>query len=220
MNLSMKNVVAAVLALAVLAGGVTAVSSLLVSDGPPPLPETGMDAVVTVVHARPFVTSEPFTHWWGADRASFDAGLLLVLEVSDLTLIHPRQTAEPVLFVGDQTVERINTGHESGYLVALLPAGRNAQGTVDLDLSKLPIYFDLPALPESIDGPAAQAALSRAVAAGVTAQPAVDLAAVTAEQVSFVDVGDVHAHAADLIESWSPQEVDLINGLRAPRLPR
>ncbi len=220
MNLSMKNVVVAVLALGLLAGGVTAVSSLLVTDGPPPLPDTGMDAVVTVVHARPFVTNEPFTHWWDADRASYDAGLLLVLEVSDLTLIHPRQTAEPVLFVGDQTVERINTGHESGYLVALLPAERNVQGSVDLDLSTLPIYFDLPALPETIDGPTAQAALARAVAAGVTAQPAGDLAAVTAEQVSFVDVGDVHAHAADLIEQWSPQEVDLISGLRAPRLPR
>jgi len=220
MNLSMKNVVVAVLSLALLAGGVTAVSSLLVADGPPPLPHTGLDAVVTVVHVRPFVTNEPFTHWWRAERPSFDAGLLLVLEVSDPTLIHPRQTAEPVLFVGDQTVERLNSGYESGHLVALLPAARNAQGGVDVDLSRLPIYFDLPALPESIDGPAAQAALARALAAGIGAQSAEELAAVTSAQVTFVDVGDVHAHAADLIETWSPLEVDLVSGLRAPRLDR
>lgn len=220
MNFSMKNIAVAVVLLALLAGGVTAVSSLVVRDGPPPLPANGLDAVVTLVHARPFVTAEPFTHWWRAEQPTFDAGLLLVLEVSDRSLIHPRQTAEPVLFAGEQTVERINSGHESGYLVALLPAPRDGQGGVDLDLSTLPIYFDLPGLPEQIDEVAAQQALSRAVAAGIGPLSAQAIADVTAEQVSFADIGDVHVHAADLVEAWSPLEVDLIAGLRAPRLPR
>ncbi|MFT7463142.1 MAG: hypothetical protein ACI9EF_001484 [Pseudohongiellaceae bacterium] len=220
MNFSTKNIAVAVLALAALAGGVTAVSSSFVFDGPPPLTANGLDAVVTVVHARPFVTQEPFTHEWRAERPSFDAGMLLVLEVSDPTLIHPRQTAEPVLFVGDQTVQRINLGYDSGYLVAVLPAARNAQGGVDLDLSTLPIFFDLPGLPEAVDAAAAQAALGRAQAAGIGPSSAEAIAAVTVDQVSFRDMGDVHAHAADLIEAWSPLEVDLISGLRAPRLPR
>lgn len=220
MKRSLRSPAVAVVALALLAGGVTAVSSLVVRDGPPPLPANGLDAVVDVVHARPFVTDEPFTHWWRAEQPSFDAGVLLVLEVSDRSLIHPRQVSEPVLFVGNQTAERLNSGHESGYLVALVPAPRDAGGMVDLDLSTLPIFFDLPALPESIDAVAAEAALARALDVGIAPADAASLAAVTAEQVRFRDLGDVHVHAADLIENWSPLEVDLVSGLRAPRLPR
>jgi len=215
-----KTLAVGVVALALLAGGVTAISSLVVPDGPPPLPANGLDAVIELVHARPFTTDTPFEHSWRAEAPLFDAGILLVLEVSDRSLIHPRQTAEPVLFVGDQTAERINSGHESGFLVALVPAPRDTRGEVDLDLAAVSIFFDLPALPETIDAAAAQAALSRARQAGI-APPAPDkVAAVTVEQVHFSDLGDVHAHAADLIEAWSPLEVDLIAGLRAPRLPR
>jgi hypothetical protein len=220
MTIRPKTLAVGVVALALLAGGVTAISSLVVIDGPPPLPANGLDAVVDLVHARPFVTDVPFVHSWRAEAPSFDAGMLLVLEVSDRSLIHPRQTAEPVLFVGDQTAERINAGHESGFLVVIVPAQRDAMGRVDLDLTSAAIFFDQPALPENIDAVAVQAALARAQDAGVGLLDPDTVASVTQEQVQFVDLGDVHAHAADLVEAWSPLEVDLISGLRAPRLPR
>src|SRR5207247_5817900 len=76
-----------------------------------------VSGVHAVVYAQPFVLSKPWTHVWRVEQPSFDAGWLVVLDV-DPTFVQPRQTFEPVLYAGDETVERINHGYEAGRVVA------------------------------------------------------------------------------------------------------
>jgi hypothetical protein len=206
--------------LALLAVGV-GFSSMIRGDDPiPALPADTLAGDVTVVYAQPFVLDTPFTHYYRAEQPQYSAGMLMVIEVEDRALIHPRQTYEPVLFVGGQTAERINFGTGSGRLVIVVPAALAADGSIDLDLTSGPIFFGEPALPEQIDSRAAQIELDRALARGLSAPSARQLLGVMHDRVSFPDQGELHAYAASLVETWSPQEVDLVAGLRAQRITR
>lgn len=200
-----------------LAGGVFALRQVLRDDGPPPLPAVMPAGGVTLIAARPFTLEVPYVHDWRAERPLVSSGVVLVLGV-DPDLVHPRQGFEPVLYVGDQTAERLNAGHESGHLIAIVPAPVDAQGRVALDLAQAPIFFGTPALPEQVDAATVAQELAAARARGVAAPAAQAVAAVTQPQVRFHDDSEVRVWAADLIESWSPTEVDLVAGLRAPRV--
>ncbi|MCB9916613.1 MAG: hypothetical protein H6828_15920 [Planctomycetes bacterium] len=209
-------VLAVVLALA---AGTTAVMRSVRDDGPPPLPADPSALPVTVVGVWPFTLDEPATYWCRAERPQYDAGLILVLS-ADPELLHPRQAAEPVLYVGAQTAEKLNTGYPSGQLVALVPAPRGSDGQPVLDLSQAPIFFGQPDLPERVDAARVSAELAEALSKGVGAESSSALATREHELVNFPDDGDLRAWSADLIERFSPQEVDLVSGLRAPRLRR
>ena len=202
-------------ALLALGGGVFALRQVLADDGPPPLPAVTPVGGVTLIAARPFTLEVPYVHDWRAERPQVQAGVLLVLGV-DPDLVHPRQGLEPVLYVGDQTAERINAGHESGHLIAIVPAPLDGSGQVALDLSKAPIYFGAPALPEQVDAATVAKELAAARARGIAPPTPEQVAAALQPQVPFHDAYDVRVFASDLIESWSPTEVDLVNGIRAP----
>jgi hypothetical protein len=169
------------------------------------------------VAARPFTLAAPAVHAWRKEQPAYTAGVLLVLR-APVELLAPRQTAEPVLYVGAQTAERVNTGADTGMLVAIVPAGLDASGKVDLDLSRTPIYFGAPALPEQIDAAAAQRELAAARARGIAPPAAAAVSAAQQPPVAFDDDWQLHLHAADLVERWSPIEADVISGLRAPRV--
>jgi len=188
------------------------------TDDPPAIPADTLASEVALVYAQPFVLEQPATHTWRAEQPSFSAGMLLVIEVEDRGLIQSRQVYEPVLYAGAQTAEKINTGSESGHLVVVVPAPLAADGSVDLDLGATPIFFGEPALPEQVTAEIVQSELDRAVARGLGGSSASQIASAMQDMVSFPDHGELHAFAASLIEAYSPQEVDLIAGLRAPRL--
>lgn len=203
------------------AGVVAALTErVLQDDGPPPLPAAPQTAPVTLVLARPFTVEVPWVHAWRAEQPQVSAGVVLVLAVADRELLYPRQDAEPVLYVGAQTAERLNHGYESGHVVAIVPAGVDEAGRVDLDLAATPIFFGDPELPERIDAAAARAQLEKARAQGARAPDAEQVQAALTEQVAFEDDFQVRQWAADLIETWSPQEADLVAGLRQERLQR
>src|SRR5262245_4270050 len=117
--MSMRSLSLPVVLVLLLAAGVGALVRALPAD-PPPLPVTPAGEVA-LLYARPFTVEVPFTHVWRAEQPVFSAGVVVVLSV-DPDLVHPRQTAEPILFVGDQTAERVNFGHESGRVVAIVPS--------------------------------------------------------------------------------------------------
>ncbi len=200
----------------VLGTGVAAVTKLTADDPLPEVPAVTHTSPVQLVLARPFTLETPYVHAWRAERPQVTAGVALVLQVEDRSLIHPRQGYEPVLYVGEQTAERLNAGHESGYVVAIVPASVNAAGSVNLDLSATPIYFGDPALPEQIDAATAQAQLAKALADGVQAAPTEAVTQVLQSQVHFNNDWELRVWAADLIEQFSPLEADLVSGLRAP----
>lgn len=213
-----SRVLFVLIAVALLVGGVAAVGGLGGDGAPPAVPAGPSAAPLTLVHARPFVTQTPFVHDWRAERPSVDAGWLVVLSVADRELLVPRQLAEPVLYGGPETLQRLNTGEHSGHVVAILPSPRDGDRPL-VDLGATVFAHGAPALPESLDAAAVEAGF-RAAAQGLSAPDEATLRAVVQPTVTFADLADVQAHAADLIERWSPQEVDLISGLRAPRLTR
>jgi len=182
-------------------------------QAPPTIPDNpAVELPVQLVFAQSFELADAATHTWRAEQSSYTTGVLVVLE-AEAAFLAPRQTAEPVLFVGNQTVERVNTGYPSGQLVGIVP------GMTLEELADAPIFFGQPALPESVDAAHIQAELDAAVTSGLTGVGAERVAAATAaDPIGALDLGDLHFQASFLIEKYSPGEVDLISGLRAPRI--
>ena len=123
----------------------------------PPVPETPA-AVDGLLYARSFTVEAGFPFHWRKERPIVTEGLILVLDV-DPALVFPRESAEPVLYVGDHTAQRISRGHPAGRLVALVPG--------NLDLADAPIWFGAPELPERVDLVLARRERARADAAGI-----------------------------------------------------
>lgn len=107
----------------------------------PSLPSTPV-AVTRVLYARSFSLQTPFRYDWSADHPEVREGMMLVIEC-DPALVRPRETEEPVLYVGSYPAQRVAPQPGSNRLVVLVPAV--------VDLAKEPIWFGTPGLPEAID---------------------------------------------------------------------
>lgn len=191
-----------------------ALATTVAFAGPPAVPATPAP-VKDVVYARAFTVEQGEPHTWRAEQPEITSGYLLVLKVNP-DLVYPRQAAEPVLYVGNQTAQRLNVGYESGHVIALVPAQIEGEGK--LDLSKEPIWFGTPELPERVD--ADRIRQERALALNVGIKP------FEAEKIDalFAEAGDVLAEenlagvlleVADLIDRYSPQEAELAVSHRA-----
>ncbi len=188
------------------------VLTTVVLAAPPPMVPSTPAAVDGVVYVRPFTLANGFEFTWSQERPTVKSGTLLVLKVNDSALIVPRQIAEPVLYVGDHTAQRLNSGWESGYVVALVPG--------DVDLAKTPIWFGTPALPESVNQAQARAERAQAEAAGVKPFAEKELREARERGGSRMNVADMctllHDEVAGLIERYSPQEKALVETYRVP----
>lgn len=164
-----------------------------------------------LVHAERFRVAKPFRHLWRADRPLVQEGWLLVLS-GDEELLKPRQAKEPVLYVGAQTAERINTAQGSGRLVVLVPGNFPLDGTQ--------VFLGSEALPEELRQPQISAELEAATARGVPPLAAASVArAVQAGVTEFADDFALRLRAIDLVEAHSPNEKELIAGWRVPYVP-
>jgi len=169
-------------------------------------------SIINVLEAHPFQLETAAVHSYRAERPAYDRGWVLVLE-TDPVLLTPHQTFEPVLYVGDETAERVNVGDVSGRLVVIVP---ELDGSIDP--AAAPVYFGQPDLPERITRAAAGAELQAARDRGVTGHG--PLGERVHEPQSFRDAYALTYFAAGLVEKHSPVETDLISGLRAPLLTR
>lgn len=170
-----------------------------------------------ILYAQPFALEQPATHWWRAERPNYVAGWILVLE-ADTALLQPTARAEPVLYVGHETAERVNHGFRSGRVVAIVPSPAGADGFPTLDLSTAKVWFGAPGLPEQID----TAALERAFAAAGDAQPfsASEIAEARKRggmPIRFETRAQLDQQAGQLILEHAPEEKDLADGLIGPR---
>ncbi len=116
--------------------------------------------VYGVVAATPFRLKSGYRHDWSAENPYVSGGWLVVLLVEP-SMVHPRQTQEPVLMGGDMPLERINQGELSGHVVAILPAKLDASGLPPA-LDSIEFYFATPQLPEQLDRSRAAFELERA----------------------------------------------------------
>ena len=160
-------------------------------------------AVDGIVYARKFTLEKGYRFGWCQEKPIVKSGYLLVLKVNP-DLVYPRQCAEPVLYVGKQTAERINHGYPSGYVIAIVP------GNPKLD--QVPIWFGTPELPELVDTATAKAELGLAKAAGIKPFSKKELKAAhmqAREELKGSTIADVLRVAADLIRRYSPEEKNI-----------
>jgi len=206
---------AALVGLTLVGGAVTGLGLPWVQeeDGvPPELPRETV-GVRGVISARPYVLDEPYVHGWRSEAPLTSAGYLLVLDVAG-PFTTPRDTLESVLYVGEQTAERINWGTGSGRVVALVPSPLGEDRAPSLDLSEALMFYGAPALPEEVDEATIRGELERARAQGVDALP-VDA---VGELMQLPDRTALVRHAATLVLEHSPSEGDLARGLLVPLL--
>jgi hypothetical protein len=179
----------------------------VVADEPPAIPATpaGVEEVVSI---QPFTLDEGFEFDWSKERPLVKSGVILVLKV-DPALVYPRQVAEPVLYVGDTTAQRLNFGNESGYVVALVPG--------DVDLTKAPIWFGSPELPERVDAAMVKAERKLAESNGIkalSARAAQTAVANGGARIQVADMTELLEPVAGLIERYSPAENELVESYR------
>ena len=165
----------------------------------PAIPATPA-AVDELIYARKFTLQEGYKFSWCNEKPTVTSGYLLVLKVNP-DLVFARQVAEPVLYVGEQTAERLNIGYRSGHVIAIAPG--------NLDLAKALMWFGTPDLPERVDANMAKAELGLAKTAGIEPFTAKQIEAALArggEELTGSNVVDVLRVAADLVRKYSPAE--------------
>ena len=205
---------------ALLATAAAAVSAAVVlqTEQNPQNAETVAASPVQLVFAQPFALDEPYAYHWRADRPTVAGGYILAV-AADPVLLPPKQVHNPLLFVGDMPVERMNAGTDSGIYVGLIPSPLGADGEPTLDLSETPIYWAFPEiLPESLTAEDAAGVLANSRARAQGAEVAEAALAEGGGTVFLETHGMLRRYAADVIERYSPAEADLVNGLRAPLL--
>jgi hypothetical protein len=194
----------------VMLAGLLTVGSLAWAEGPPAIPATPA-AVDGLVYARTFTLDNGYTFTWSKAQPTVTTGTLLVLRVNP-DLVFPRQVAEPVLYVGDSPAQRVNSGYESGYVVAIVPG--------EVDLTKAPIWFGTPDLPERVDATIVKAERRLANAAGIHPFAAEQVASATATGGDRLAVSSLEellrTEVAELILAHSPQESNLADEFRVP----
>jgi hypothetical protein len=170
-------------------------AGVVVAD--PPLPQTPSGAH-ELLYARDFDVEDAFPFTWSAERPRVASGTLVVIEVSP-ELIRPRQTAEPVLYVGAHSAWRVSSYNEAGIVVAFVP--------VRVDLADAPIWFGTPGLPERVDTTSALRELELARASGIEGfgEAAVSAAGGRHAAVTFADRTELLQGLHDLVLEFVPR---------------
>lgn len=177
-------------------------------------------SVRALVVARPFTLERAATHVWRAEQPSYDAGYLVVLDV-DPEYVTPRQSEEPVLYAGPETVERVNHGATSGRVVGIVPCARGADGRPALDLATATFFFGPEALPERIRATDAQHELVRATRSGTRPFPAAEVAAALTrggEILRLPSRDELDEIAGTFVLEHAPEDQSVGEGLLAPRV--
>ncbi len=156
----------------------------------PSLPE-GPQGATGLVYAQPFTVDVPFPYDWSADKPLVSRGFLIVIE-ADPALLRPRETAEPVLYVGDRPAWRISRAHSSGRIVLVCP------GEFPLDSAE--IWFGSPELPERVTPALAQAERTRARLADLRPFAKSRIDTVLDEPATFANRAELLNAAAELAE--------------------
>ena len=169
-------------------------------------------AVIDVVYVQPFSLNKGYTHFWREEKPVVRYGTLAVFKVNP-ALVYPRNALEPVLYVGNQTAERLNFGNESGFVVAIIPG--------EVDLNKSRAWFGTPELPERVNEKTIKMEMELADRENI--QPLIPDAVLKAthQKVDAPDLATLlRDHAAELVLKYSPQEKALVEAWRLPTAKR
>lgn len=163
-----------------------------------------------ILAARRFTLETPYQYTWSKERIMVSTGVLVVLEV-DPAYVVPRDALEPVLYVGNVPVQRLNHGNVSGRVIGIVPG--------NIDLATALIWFGTPELPGRVTASMVESERARAEKAGMRPFPkaridAVEHPAVTAKDLDLAAL--LRNVAAELVLQYSPQEKELAESWRLP----
>jgi hypothetical protein len=165
-------------------------------------------AAIDILEIQPFRLKEGYRYDWLQSRPLVSDGLLVVLKVNP-SLVVPRNAAEPVLYAGDRTVQRLNQGDRSGFVIGIIP------GAIDLTVE--PIWFGRPELPERVTPEVIKAQRSLADSAGIKPFGADKIKSVLRDPIDAEDLAALlRGPAADLVLKYAPDEKDLADTWRLP----
>jgi hypothetical protein len=163
-------------------------------------------ATIDILYAKSFKLNQGYWHDWSKERPFVKEGMLIVLKVNP-DLVRPTNALQPVLFAGNQTVQRLNHGFKSGHVIGIIPG--------QVDLSKTPIWFGHPALPEQVSTKTIGSESNFALTSNIKA--------FSKNKISNISQGDLTAEnlaellrkdAADLVLEYSPTEKYLAENWR------
>lgn len=173
-----------------------------------PQPAATPAAAIDILEIQPFRLREGYQYDWLENRPYVSDGLLVVLRV-DPSHVLPRDVAEPVLYAGDRTVQRLNQGHGSGYVIGIIPG--------DIDLTAEPIWFGRPELPERVTPDVIKAERTLAESAGIKPFPADRIKNALRGAIEADDLAALlRGPAADLVLEYAPDERALAETWRLP----
>lgn len=184
--------------------------AFVATAAPPAIPAT--PAPVKVLLARPFTLASPATHQWQAEKPTYTAGWIVVLDV-DPDLVYPRQVEEPVLYAGSHPAERVNVGYTSGRVVAIVPVDKDDP----LDprafrFDRHLVFFGQPRFPEQVTEAQVKAEVKRAERAGIKplATTALRKALDAGGEVrALANLAAVYREAGALVLKYAPDEEEL-----------
>lgn len=185
--------------------GAAMVTAVAVAETPS-IPTTPAP-VRDIMYIQPFQLETGYEYAWRKERPTVTEGYLVVLKVHP-EFVFPRQTQEPILFAGDQTVERINIGYESGMVVAVVPGHP--------DLKETTFWWGEPGLPEQVDAAKIAQEKTAAIAANIKpfAKEKIEAAgAGRAETLHLADREALRSEAGKLIKQFAPDEGELASQL-------
>lgn len=187
------------------------------TEAPSPTPPTATTQSVTrtgavrkLLLARPFTVAQPYEHAWRLEKPQVSSGWILVVEV-DPAMSEAHQSTMPVLLVGEQTAEPVNSGQPSGNVVVIVPGA--------IDESNLSVWYGPPDLPESVDGAWITLARARVRPEDLTTFTASEVAAARALGGATLPARDrveLDRSVAQLIIRFSPEERALAESLLVP----
>jgi hypothetical protein len=208
------RIAAPVAALAVLIG------VALHSSRPAPAAANPSSAIPAraLVAARKFKLEQSYTYAWRAEQPRVACGWMLVLDV-DPSVVAPRDELERVLYIGEQTAERINPGHLASRCIVIVPDDPDGRGWPTTELDSQVVWFGEPALPEQIDEGAVRAERDSADAAGIVPFSKAEVAAALVRggpSLALHDRSELQVEAAHWILQFAPAESEFARGLLAP----
>lgn len=179
------------------------------ADAPPDINKLVTPAAVEdVVYIAPFALEQGYGYDWRQERPFIKSGTLVVFQVNP-DYVYPRNAAEPVLYAGTQTAQRLNQGNESGFVIAIIPG--------EIELSREPVWFGAPELPERVNAETIAAERATAEKAGIRPFEADKVQAVTQERIGASDLAALlREPVAELLLKYSPQEKALAETWRLP----
>ena len=165
-------------------------------------------AVIDILEIQPFRLKAGYAYDWLQSRPFVSDGLLVVLKV-DPSQVVPRNAAEPVLYAGDRTVQRLNQGDRSGTVIGIIPG--------DIDLASEPIWFGRPELPERVTPEVIKGERTLADSAGIKPFGPDKIKGTLRDPIDAEDLAALlRGVAGDLVLKYSPDEKDLVDTWRLP----